>query len=412
MASVLLPMALAALPAAKAAVVSNVFAATCSSSVQSCSSAADSSSVSSCCVNKPGGQFLQPQFWDTDPVTGPSNSWTIHGLWPDNCDGTFSNGCDSSREYTDITSILDNNGKSSLVSFMQEFWQSNDESPEDFWEHEWATHGTCVSTLDPSCYSNYQTGEEAADYFQVVVDLFKTLDTFGALSAAGITPSNSQTYTSSEIQDALEKVTGKAAVITCEGSSLSEIYYGFFANGPLQNGDFVPSTIVGMDSNCPNSGIKYVPKSGASPAPTTTSRGGSSPTTTTRGGGSPPTATATGTFSGKGFLNAIFNGEQDGCLISAGKWFTSGTCATYTATPSGSGFTLKSSKGTCGITGDTFSCGSGISATIFNADGNNLALDGSSTFFAASAPTGQDQASVFTEDRSGDVPVTFQWESM
>jgi hypothetical protein len=24
---------------------------------------------------------LQTQFWDTDPVTGPSNSWTIHGLW-------------------------------------------------------------------------------------------------------------------------------------------------------------------------------------------------------------------------------------------------------------------------------------------------------------------------------------------
>ena len=35
----------------------------------------------SCCVNTPGGMLLQTQFWDTDPSTGPSDSWTIHGLW-------------------------------------------------------------------------------------------------------------------------------------------------------------------------------------------------------------------------------------------------------------------------------------------------------------------------------------------
>ena len=34
-----------------------------------------------CCFAAPGGQLLQTQFWDTDPETGPSNSWTIHGLW-------------------------------------------------------------------------------------------------------------------------------------------------------------------------------------------------------------------------------------------------------------------------------------------------------------------------------------------
>lgn len=34
-----------------------------------------------CCFNAPGGQLLQTQFWDTDPATGPVDSWTIHGLW-------------------------------------------------------------------------------------------------------------------------------------------------------------------------------------------------------------------------------------------------------------------------------------------------------------------------------------------
>jgi len=34
-----------------------------------------------CCFNAPGGQLLQTQFWDTQPATGPDDSWTIHGLW-------------------------------------------------------------------------------------------------------------------------------------------------------------------------------------------------------------------------------------------------------------------------------------------------------------------------------------------
>lgn len=34
-----------------------------------------------CCFNSPGGELLQTQFWDTNPPTGPVDSWTIHGLW-------------------------------------------------------------------------------------------------------------------------------------------------------------------------------------------------------------------------------------------------------------------------------------------------------------------------------------------
>ena len=34
-----------------------------------------------CCFNAPGGSLLQTQFWDANPATGPSDSWTIHGLW-------------------------------------------------------------------------------------------------------------------------------------------------------------------------------------------------------------------------------------------------------------------------------------------------------------------------------------------
>ena len=39
------------------------------------------STTSSCCLNSPGGQLLLTQFWDTNPPTGPTDSWTLHGLW-------------------------------------------------------------------------------------------------------------------------------------------------------------------------------------------------------------------------------------------------------------------------------------------------------------------------------------------
>jgi ribonuclease T2 len=106
----------------------------------------------------------------------------FHSHRPDNCDGSFQENCDSSRAYGDITTLLQNAGKSDLLNYMNNYWQSNNESPEKFWEHEWATHGTCVNTIDPSCYFNYQTGDEAVDFFQQVVTLFKTLDTYQVIA--------------------------------------------------------------------------------------------------------------------------------------------------------------------------------------------------------------------------------------
>ncbi|GKU10609.1 ribonuclease t2 family protein [Fusarium langsethiae] len=220
----------------------------------------NTTAVEDTCCFVPAGQLLQTQFWDSDPAGGPSDSWTIHGLWPDYCDGTYPQFCDKSREYTDIKSIVSKFLGNSTLSYMDKYWVSEDGNDESFWEHEWDKHGTCISTLEPSCYSDYKTGEEAADYIKRTISLFKTLPTYKWLAEAGIEPSTEKTYTASDIEDALASQHGARVTIGCKGSSLNEVWYHFNVQGSLQEGEFVASEPDGGKSSCPDSGIKYAPK--------------------------------------------------------------------------------------------------------------------------------------------------------
>ena len=147
----------------------------CPGTVQSCQ---NTTAMNTCCFNAPGGLLLQTQFWDADPATGPSDSWTIHGLWPDHCDGSFSSSCDSSRAYTGINTILEDFGMDDVLDYMNTYWKNQGASDESLWEHEWAKHGTCISTLNPSCYNDYESKEEAADFFNRTVSLFQSLPTY------------------------------------------------------------------------------------------------------------------------------------------------------------------------------------------------------------------------------------------
>lgn len=139
-------------------------------------------------------------------------------------------------------------------------------------------------------------------------------------------PSTTKTYTSAQIQAAITAGFGYPATISCTSSSLDQIWYSFEVRGSVATGTFVPIAPVGQSGSCPSTGIKYAPKSGS---------GSGTPTTT---------ATApvgTGSFSGSGYLEAYVGSTNTGCLISAGTWYTSGTCATYTATASGEFFLSK-----------------------------------------------------------------------
>ncbi|KAJ2982327.1 hypothetical protein NUW58_g6467 [Xylaria curta] len=61
--------------------------------------------------------MLQTQFWNT--YTGleskgqllPKDQWTIHGLWPDFCNGSYTQYCDLKRQYDPFPSPNTTTGK-------------------------------------------------------------------------------------------------------------------------------------------------------------------------------------------------------------------------------------------------------------------------------------------------------------
>lgn len=339
--------------------------ASCPNAQLSCSSGATTTNY--CCFNYPGGLLLQTQFWDTNPPTGPSDSWTIHGLWsvhlwhlqitfpidlfsrPDNCDGTYEANCDPAREYTNIRQIISDAGATDLLSYMNTYWKDYQGDDDSFWSHEWGKHGTCISTLETSCYTNYVAKEEVVAFFQKTVDLFKTLPSYQVRQSpyrycenfANCAPISSfrllglflpilphtPLQQSMLLLGLLEESTPSSNVKTEHWMrfgtfTMSREVYNLahflqqiqvsisHITRRFQTTDNLFHT-VGTTSSCPSTGIKYVPKG--------TSPGG--------GGGGLP--------SGKGTLPISSGGVQNGCVISGGTWYTSGTCASFTATPSG-----------------------------------------------------------------------------
>jgi hypothetical protein len=83
-------------------------------------------------------------------------------------------------------------------------------------KHEWASHGTCYSTLKPKCLpSGSPQGTEAVLFFKRVVELFKQLPTYDWLAQQGITPSETRTHTLDEVLDALKQASGVRCSPSC-----------------------------------------------------------------------------------------------------------------------------------------------------------------------------------------------------
>lgn len=347
-----------------------------------------------CCFNAPGGHFLQTQFWDYDSplnFSGPTDSWTVHGLWPDHCDGSFDQFCAPSREVQNITQILQQHGENELLDWMHTFWKDNTGNDESFWEHEFNKHGTCISTLEPQCIQDFKDRNDVVIYVKRTVGLFQTLQTFKFLEKKGIVPSNTTLYNLTDIQGALTAVTGKTPTVQCNGPSnsfINEMWYHFETKGSVIDGIFIPANPDDTPTgNCPSQ-VHYWPKGVPVPKPT--------PTSTSTA----PSPTST---EDKGTIQVFTSdGSNIGCILSKGTW-SQQTCATFRPTPGVSlgSFHYTSSKGPCGVdaTNGTLSCAAGFTFSDFTnssiTTGSLLAFDGSSSFSSDVLPTGQVQSPVF-----------------
>lgn len=356
----------------------------------SCSSSSSTPAVDTCCLNHPSGHFLLTQFWDTSPPLGANDTWTVHGLWPDYCTGGFDQFCDEqrSRSPEEISQIItrasrprrdgddeDVGTHPGMMEFMRENWLSIDSRNANLWAHEWNKHGTCVSTLEPQCYTsdlhinhtlpsgspNRAPGDvDVLDYFTNAILLFTTLPTYDFLAEHSIYPSIHETYSLSQIQKAIrESAHGYDATLKCRGNQLDEVWYHFLTKGSLRldnkwkEGEqwhtWIPTSPDGPNSNCPAHGIRYLPKKirsepePAPPHPTATRTHTSKPLV--------PTSTTTAKpFTGKGHLMVKIVSDSttkqvrstsledensyDGCLIRKGTWYAASSissCATFTA---------------------------------------------------------------------------------
>ncbi|CAO3661624.1 unnamed protein product [Umbelopsis vinacea] len=211
----------------------------------SCSTAA-LNTTNGCCVENKSGLIMLAHFWDVH--SGSFYDYTIHGTWSDKCfDGSWEQFCDPAREYSNVTAILQDLGEYQLLQEMNIVWPNSEGSTDSFWSHEWSKHGTCFSTFEPKCYTNYKTGQEMADFFRMTINFYHKFNLYKALERHGIVPGHK--YKSEQFTKALVKEFGTVPNLQCDTGTgnLNAIWLYFHAKGPVRNLELRPTV-----PNAPN----------------------------------------------------------------------------------------------------------------------------------------------------------------
>ena len=186
-----------------------------------------------------------------------------------------------------------------------------------------------MQTFDLPCYGpEYVEHEDVIDFWQTAISYYERLPTAKFLAAAGIVPSNTTSYTLSDIQAALTKQWGAVPYLGCSGSRfnstkagngtsdngrivLDEVWYYMHILGKAQNMIYTPVNATAPDTTCatsdgavwyyemtPSSVQGYTNSSGASGPGSSSSTGAHSSTSSSAGSASSSSVHASASSSG------------------------------------------------------------------------------------------------------------------
>jgi len=162
-------------------------------------------SVEGAAKKKPFDMNMFVLQWDPELS---SDFFTIHGIWPENLDGSFPQFCGGRRFILNLIEPL--------ILDLDKVWPSNTGRNAGFWSWEWNKHGSC-------------TGLSQLEYFQQALNYHSDFDMKGALAKSRITPSASRNYTLSQIKQAVKSNIGSNPAVHCVSSFLVEIALCFNA---------------------------------------------------------------------------------------------------------------------------------------------------------------------------------------
>jgi len=161
--------------------------------------------------------------WDPKMST---SMFTIHGLWPENKNGSYPENCAGPKFDSSI--ITD------LIPTLNKVWPSNNGNNGVFWQHEWEKHGTCSEFAEHP-------------YFLNSINLQAKYNIKSALDRSNIVPG--KTYTTASINTAVQSNIGALPAIHCTSSKLVEIALCITKSLGLTN----CPTAMGSYWNCPAS---------------------------------------------------------------------------------------------------------------------------------------------------------------
>lgn len=128
------------------------------------------------------------------------NKISLHGMWYDDCDKGFPSNCDKNREYENIESILEEKEEYGILTFMRSNWVSFKGDNNKLWVHEFSKHGTCATTLNPSCFNDYKKYDDVVNYFNISMNTFLKEDVLSDLNNVNIVPTNNDVYSIEQIK--------------------------------------------------------------------------------------------------------------------------------------------------------------------------------------------------------------------